>query len=674
MTSSEEEQDAAIGAGTGAAQPGGRRKKEPEAKKIKRTPEEEVERLQEELKYAEENLREKDENLVLLSERLTLAVDELKALHDGKRDLDAGAEKVDDAGKGKKKGKGAGKGVGGGLTLAQADDLKFIAETIRATKGKGKGGAARKGESAVDVKYRKDVCPFRITSAYTFDNLKDDACRYWDVPKVDGFLTDADGNLWPAEGLVLAELQRTSADTIYLIRRRGGIESERKKKKTKDGMEIIEETKAADGDKHADGEGGSVKESVQEMEDIEREVYTRVKKRRWIRFGIYAVYFGTALTTIFLRRSFEDNFNMRNAHETVFVDPKFQSGGRNIDFNEIDQWQDIWNWMDQVLLPGFYPENSSQSPNYNSIPNIGNTMSYYNRLVGKLRFRQVRVASSSCSIKSEFDDVVEVATTCYPQWSTETQSTSPYGQSGQTYTYSTADDPETTWGSYAVYDAGGYITDVDIKGSTLIQAQTTIGNLKAGRWLDLSTRSILILFSTFNANLEQVTSVSMLIEFTPFGRVSTSYKIISMRVHQMSSARDFAMFAVTVIQGIFVVYYIFDIMKALFCIPVTNDEEIPEDELDDAELEARLERKFDHEDYLPFWQFIDLSILFVSVLSSVSLSSVWTSAWRMCLNMLRHCRVGCVCFVKHLTDGGAPLIPFFRRFSSWPTLSVWRST
>ena len=89
-------------------------------------------------------------------------------------------------------------------------DERFVAAITEQT------AAAGASTDRVRVEFEGDEVFWSLQDNYTFENLLVDASRYWDLAHQDAFLVDERGAIWPNDGYVGLELQRTPNAKIAL--------------------------------------------------------------------------------------------------------------------------------------------------------------------------------------------------------------------------------------------------------------------------------------------------------------------------------------------------------------------------------------------------------------------------------------------------------------------------
>lgn len=119
----------------------------------------------------------------------------------------------------------------------------------------------------------------------------------------------------------------------------------------------------------------------------------------------------------------------------------------------------------------------------------------YNRLLGSVRLRQLRVRPDSCQMTPKMEEFVE---NCYGPYNEDTKDTAPFGPGGK-YTYSDDGRAPVHHGlDFTAYDSGGYI--VDLPYNPLIAAQV-LQELEDDNWFNEGTRALLVTMNLYNPNM-----------------------------------------------------------------------------------------------------------------------------------------------------------------------------
>ena len=180
----------------------------------------------------------------------------------------------------------------------------------------------------------------------------------------------------------------------------------------------------------------------------------------------------------------------------------------------------------------------------------------YNRIIGPVRLRQLRMKKGTCTIPPMFRSVIEE---CYAPYFLLSQDTEPYGppEEPELWTYSRSGSLHgmIASGRFATYSGGGYVIDIPTN-ETL--ARATMTGLKRNGWIDRATRAVFVDLSCYNANTETFISVRILFEFLPTGGI-LPYPIL--RVLHPLTYTSFNDIIRACFEGIFVLYTLFYVVQ-----------------------------------------------------------------------------------------------------------------
>nr|XP_042133608.1 polycystic kidney disease protein 1-like 3 isoform X1 [Peromyscus maniculatus bairdii] len=213
--------------------------------------------------------------------------------------------------------------------------------------------------------------------------------------------------------------------------------------------------------------------------------------------------------------------------------------------SEIKLLEDFYPWANHTLLPSLYGD-------YRGFITDGNSF-----LLGNVLLRQIRIPNDTLLPVSLHEQV-----TSHPQhqedrenygvgWGspdtniTETDSIWHYQNQESLGGYPTQ-------GEFATYSGGGYIVRLGRNSSA---AARVLQHLEQRRWLDHCTKALLVELTVFNANVNLLCAVTLLLESNSVGTFFTSLRLdlTSLR----SSERGFAWIISQVTYYLLVCYYAF---------------------------------------------------------------------------------------------------------------------
>jgi len=442
-------------------------------------------------------------------------------------------------------------GVGGSkMTMAELD-RKVDAALLDVLEAKFRDEAfataiieqsAATGGDKVRVEFEGDEVFWTLQENYTFEMLLMDAARYWDVSPQDAVLADERGAVWPDDAYVALELQSAPAARIALrIKATATVDDDEAEYygREDNGSDISEEEEqdfmaiaeaAEDELLLAQARGG-----VASLTNKQKIALKRKMKRELGYFVFYAALF---VYVLYARRQVENGFFMQQSISTAFVDEAFGDYNEKT-FEDVATAEEAFDWMAGPLSDGLFPDEL-----YNGLEVPADKRGYvmsYNKVVGKVRLRQLRVLRDGCKLsQSVFQSGTlkdgtarqrQLVDYCFPQYTLETMSDESFGpeelqEMGRGFMFTTEKENNLEGSAFqsdatsTTYDGGGFVLDLD--GANRTAYLETLDMLKTNRWVDRQTRAILITLNLYNGNYDYLCRSVFVLEFTPGGSVITS--------------------------------------------------------------------------------------------------------------------------------------------------------
>ena len=184
-----------------------------------------------------------------------------------------------------------------------------------------------------------------------------------------------------------------------------------------------------------------------------------------------------------------------------------------------------------------------------------------NRMMGKIRLRQVRIQPSDCL---PYYLEIQKDARCYSDWSFFMEEVkyskewnADFDTSNEEYQWksvSATDELFAASGLFGTYPGSGYVVDLPEKAD---ERYETIDRLKSNFWVDLKTRLVIIDFAYYNANLDLFVTVRVMNEFLASGYVNSIPIVRAMRLNRypMKSFTDFVEVGAQGIVAYMVGYY-----------------------------------------------------------------------------------------------------------------------
>ncbi|CAI5448311.1 unnamed protein product [Caenorhabditis angaria] len=267
--------------------------------------------------------------------------------------------------------------------------------------------------------------------------------------------------------------------------------------------------------------------------------------------GSYAVFLIVLVYVAFAQNNIQAYYYTQVMSD-LFVSSQTSS---SLTFGTVASMDDIWDWIEQILIPGIYWNEN------NNITDSENMIYYENRILGQPRIRMLKVVNDSCTVMTSFQREIKE---CYANYQEkyEDQEAITSGD-GDAFVYATASELETltTSGTIGSYGGGGFVQRLPITGST--EAQSLIETLKEARWIDRGSRAIIIDISLYNANINLFCIIKLLFELPASGGVLTSPKLMTYNLIRYSDSDGTKMIVFEGILCGFVLFFIFEEMFAV---------------------------------------------------------------------------------------------------------------
>jgi hypothetical protein len=412
-----------------------------------------------------------------------------------------------------------------------------------------------------------DYCSFRVTPEYTFEQLNRDACKYWEVPVEDGTLRDHLNLMWPPQATVASEMRKyDEPPKINLIAR------------IKVADTIADEpgagTPATSGHQplgsHADDASDTSDDDEEEahahqlIKEWRYQNYSKlsplfhtprlVAERNfrslndsgsseekevadylaiWIRMLTYACFMYFLISSIQIRRAVPITNAVHNSLKATFTRRAFPSALQPdvmLDFNSMHTIDDVWQWMEGPMIEALFPD-----MHYNEQAMTSEEERYVlraNRLVGGVRMRQYRSGKTKrtggcAEVMPALQGVAVLDSVgCYNEYSMDHQrmyvaslgSDQAFGpgkeHDGFVFKRGELFNSFSFFSGVSFYSRDSFVTELPADRG---KAKALLWHLRESRWLDDSTRGLMITFNLFNTNYYSVTAVKLFLEFSPTG-------------------------------------------------------------------------------------------------------------------------------------------------------------
>ncbi|XP_055851359.1 polycystic kidney disease 2-like 1 protein [Episyrphus balteatus] len=240
------------------------------------------------------------------------------------------------------------------------------------------------------------------------------------------------------------------------------------------------------------------------------------RKESTIFFDLLEVFifilFLIATTIVSLSTRNINMFHYEKALEKQFIVRSiFNEYGFEMTYNDLITVADWWSFIETTFI-----ESISEFDNHND-NNKSAEILPNNVILGVPRLRQIRVRNETCAIHGAFRNQFK---TCYGEFSKINEETNEF--LNNTHTTADYNNNQPVWGKISTYSEAGYIEEL-----SLIREETeaTLEQLKSSSWIDRGTRMVLLEFVSYNANVNLLCKIKMMVEFIPSGGILTSSSI-----------------------------------------------------------------------------------------------------------------------------------------------------
>nr|XP_027210072.1 polycystic kidney disease 2-like 2 protein [Penaeus vannamei] len=327
-----------------------------------------------------------------------------------------------------------------------------------------------------------------------------------------------------------------------------------------------------------------------EMWDIIKEIFS------------YSIFLWIFLTLSYGNRD-PNAFYMQKTLREAFIHEGAVDG---TDFSKVSNTNMFWYYLNNGLMTDLRADTL-----YNGKPPYslrGFLNDWCNRIMGYAIIRQIRARKNSCRVPSAmkslttncsgFGGLVNEDNEHYcAGWELPTERTknSKACRKGE-FRYSSAWDLQSlpVWGNRDWYSGGGYV--IHLRGPT-DEVLQNFKFLESNKWIDASTRAVLIEFSSYNSQVNLFGTSIIMAEFTPGGGISPHFRFEGIRLLQHHDNFGFFIYACEAAFVLFVLYF--------------------------TGREARLMYRMRMEYFKNYWSYAEIAIIFAcySAMAVYGLSS-----------------------------------------------------
>lgn len=286
---------------------------------------------------------------------------------------------------------------------------------------------------------------------------------------------------------------------------------------------------------------------TRQTEDTDSDPETHVKTT--LRELIIYLVFITILCILTFGMTNSTMYYYTKVMRDLFVETTMEN--RNT-FKDITTMKEFWMYTTGPLSDGLYWEQYYNDQNVSKEEEDLGYIYFENKILGRPRFRQLRVKNNSCVVHDDFKSVIHE---CYAPYSPGAEDEEPFGlKNGTAWTFQTEKelDGQSHWGRITSYGGGGFTMLLKpTKGDT----KKMIDVLKQNLWLDRGTRVVFIDFTVYNANINLFCIIKLVFEYPATGGCIPSFTFRTVKLIRYVTAFDHFVMACEGIFILFIIYY-----------------------------------------------------------------------------------------------------------------------
>ncbi|XP_048253676.1 uncharacterized protein LOC124131324 isoform X2 [Haliotis rufescens] len=267
-------------------------------------------------------------------------------------------------------------------------------------------------------------------------------------------------------------------------------------------------------------------------------------KARMILYEIllYFTFVAIVLLMIYGHRDINLVYRVTHTTETMFTE--------GTGFSEVSTVDSMWKYLQGDFLNNLVSGTDASSP----------TSCQASYLLGKARLRQLRLNPGTCSYPAIMKKFASVSCTG-PYWLSDEET----GHYNTSWSKSVATPATTTMYTYqssfqlvtipfvgllATYSGGGYVQELPRLPDS---ARGVMDIIQSSDWIDQYTRALFVEFNLYNPNVNLLSVVILVFEFTNLGGVFPYYQIFTSKLYHYSG--EFEQF-VAACEAMFLIYVI----------------------------------------------------------------------------------------------------------------------
>lgn len=191
-----------------------------------------------------------------------------------------------------------------------------------------------------------------------------------------------------------------------------------------------------------------------------------------------------------------------------------------VSMDSVTTIKSYWHFVEGTVLPAIFTENIDTEIANAKTPQLL-PLDMYNRLLGGIQMRQVRVAKKEdCQVGSLF---ANYSTSCYPEYNLGlTEADASFGPKNK-FKFSADTGSSSHQGKMASYSPSGFIQLLPPNGTSTLRK---LRSLQEDGFVDSATRAIFVDFTIWNSNLGTYAVTRITYEFAPSGAVVGSVRVL----------------------------------------------------------------------------------------------------------------------------------------------------
>lgn len=275
---------------------------------------------------------------------------------------------------------------------------------------------------------------------------------------------------------------------------------------------------------------------------------------------IHIIFFAVFIAILFMQRDVDSTFDINSGFANALITQQITVNLQPFPktYQGVGQWSDYATYLQGVLIPAI--TTMQDYAGRNVTPDVAWTIQYTNKLVGAVRFRQMRVRNDSCHLSDQFTGVANI---CYSKYyDSSSKETRPFGPPSNPtkYTYTSDSGGVELYGHIrGFWDTSGYVVDIPLNDSFAPMVQELINDDFWGP----ATRAMLISMTTITPNYQdKATVLYLLTEFTAGGQVNPYSVARTFRIAMYigDSTDNFRAF-LEILFVLIVVYYSYELVR-----------------------------------------------------------------------------------------------------------------